>query len=249
MRTRYLNPKWIEGMMAENYAGAGEVSHYVKYLWGWQATTPEELDSTMWEQTFDVYVGGKYSLGVKDFIGDNNPWAYQSITARMLEVVRKGYWDASEEVRKSLAMEYAMNVITKGVACCDRTCNNPQLNQMVMNLIFLPGLMSPELVMEFKLAVEESAQKSLEDQVRERRELIDSLGRIEPQDVPETQSGTSDDLEDVKGLKMEPLDKSEERTEIASSGNAWYASLFVVLVLLLFVFGFRRGYREQAPRK
>lgn len=240
MRSRYLNPKWIEGMKGENYAGAGEMAHYVEYLWGWQATTPDSVEQTMWEQTYEVYVADKYGTGIKEFMDENNPWAYQSLTARMLEVVRKGYWQASDEVRRTLAVEYAMNVVTRGVACCDHTCNNPQLNQMVMNLISLPGLMSPELVADFKLAVEESAQKELDEQIRERRELLDKLGQSRPEPAPEKPSGAEHGAKDVKGLKMEPLERKEERADISSSGVEWFAAVFVMALLCFFFIGFRR---------
>ncbi|WP_456386959.1 hypothetical protein [Desulfolithobacter sp.] len=40
-------------------------------------------------------------------------WAHQSITGRMLETVRKGYWSAPEPVQKKLAVEYALSVVEK----------------------------------------------------------------------------------------------------------------------------------------
>ncbi|MCD8351031.1 MAG: cobaltochelatase subunit CobN [Planctomycetaceae bacterium] len=239
MRSRYLNPKWIEGMMADNYAGAGEMSKYVEHLWGWQVTAPDDVDVSMWSQTYDVYVADKYGMDVKEFMADANPWAFQSLTSRMLEAVRKGYWSPPESVRSSLAAEYAMNVITKGVACCDHTCNNPQLNQMVMTLISLPGVLSPEIATQFKLAMEQSAQKSLEEQVRERQELLQSLGS-QPKAPKEPEAGSrAEDPETVKGLKMEPLDQEDE-AELASSGVQWYAAFLVLGLLALFYLGMRR---------
>jgi len=46
-------------------------------------------------------------------------------------------WNADETVRKRLAVSYAVNVVEKGVACCDHTCNNPLLHQMVVNILSL----------------------------------------------------------------------------------------------------------------
>jgi cobaltochelatase CobN len=239
MRMRYLNPKWIEGMKAENYAGAREMSDYVEYLWGWQATTPETVDATLWEQTYAVYVEDKYGLEIKAFMGENNPWAFQSLTARMLEATRKGYWDAPEEVRRTLAVEYAMNVLTKGVACCDHTCNNPQLNQLVMTILSLPGLVSPEVADQFRLAVETAAQKSLEDQVAERREWLDRLAASTPASASPPAAETEG--ENIRGLKMEPLERSTEDAAVGASGVKWFAGLFVLAVLALFFWGFRRN--------
>ena len=107
-------------------------------------------DDTKWEQVYEVYVEDKYDQNLKEFFDKSNPWAYQSINARMLEAVRKEYWDAPEKIKKNLAVEYAMSVIEKGAACCQHTCNNPALTQMVVNIISLPGMLSPELVNEFK---------------------------------------------------------------------------------------------------
>jgi cobaltochelatase CobN len=239
MRSRYLNPKWIEGMKAENYAGAHEMSNYVEYLWGWQVTTPDEVDQSAWDQTYLVYVEDKYNLRLKEFMAEHNPWAYQSITARMLESDRKGYWSASEEARRNLAVEYVRSVMVSGLACCDHTCNNPYFHQMVMNIISLPGVMSPELAAEFKLAVEKAMQKSLEDQVVERERLLRNLGREEAR--PEQGSGDDPAHENVKGLKMEPLENMSERAEMTSSGVEWLASVLVLALVGLFFIGFRRS--------
>ncbi|MDL2226652.1 cobaltochelatase subunit CobN [Deltaproteobacteria bacterium OttesenSCG-928-M10] len=239
MRARYLNPKWIEGMKSEKYAGAREMSNYVEYLWGWQVTTPEALSEKAWEQTYDVYVEDKYDLGLKEFMEENNPWAYQSLTARMLESIRKDYWAADESVKVKLSVEYAMNVISKGVACCDHTCNNPQLNQMVMNIISLPGVMSPELAAEFKLAVETANQKPLEAMVENRLDLLKNMGSISRAEAAATEPETAA-TESVKGLKMEKVDNMDEKTSISSSGVEWFASLFVIALSGLFFLGLRR---------
>ncbi len=44
LRSRYFNPKWIEGMKKEDYAGARAMAHYIEYLWGWQVTTPNKVN-------------------------------------------------------------------------------------------------------------------------------------------------------------------------------------------------------------
>jgi cobaltochelatase CobN len=46
--------------------------------------------------------------------------------------------------------------------------------------------------------------------------------------------------EKVQGYKMEEITTKDESTELSSSGIQWAASLFVVLVLALFVWGWRR---------
>ena len=255
IRTRYLNPKWIEGMKKEGYAGAREMSDYVEYMWGWQVTVSSAIDKTKWEQTYEVYVEDKYGLDIKEFLNKENPWAYQSMTARMTESIRKGYWKADDSVKKKLAVEYAVNVVEKGVACCDHTCNNPFLNQMVVSIISMPGVMSPEMVEKFKIAIQKAAGKPLDEQVRDRKalqkKLTDGFNK-KPQTSDTVTSQTKSpqktqpskenaDNNNVEGYKMEEIKKNEETTDLSSSGVQWFASLFILLIMGLAVIGAKRA--------
>jgi cobaltochelatase CobN len=244
LQQRYLNPQWIEGMKQENYAGAHEMAKFVEYLWGWQVTTPDAVVEASWNQVKEVYVDDKYRQGLKDFFAANNPWAYQSITARMLEAVRKGYWHTTEQVQQQLAREYIDNVLRQGVACCDHTCNNPVLNQMVINIASLPGVMDPRLVEQFKIAIEKMAQSSLEEQLEQRQELQcklqagfearETARRNEQQTrqekMQQAKSGGPEDRQ-VTGYKMDKVSREDETTELSSSGIQWLAAFSVMVVL------------------
>jgi cobaltochelatase CobN len=247
MRARYLNPKWAEGMKGEGYAGAREMSNYVEYLWGWQVTTPESVSEASWNETYEVYVEDKYDMGIPEFLDRENPWAYQSLTGRMLEAARKGYWNASDEIKRELAANYAMSVINRGIACCDHTCNNLRFHQMVLNIISIPGLMSPELTAEFKLAVETAGQKPLDEMASTRAEMIKNLGAARPNYAPRPMNDgheAQNDAESVKGFKMEPVENAPDETSVSSSGVEWFAGLFVLCLLALFFAGLRRGKRS-----
>ena len=260
-RTRYFNPKWIRGMQKEGYAGAREMAKFAEYLWGWQVTTPEAVDPAAWQQTYEVYVEDKYELGIEDFFNRENPWAHQSMTARMLECVRKEYWDADEAVRKRLAASYALSVVEKGVACCDHTCNNPLLNQMVVGILSLPGVVSPEVAAAFQAAVEESSGKPLADQVRVRRALQQALtegfsstrertGEERREDSPSEESVSSreDGERIVEGFRMEAVNPETPAERPPSSGAPWWASLLVLAWVALFGLGASRiGGRRGGP--
>lgn len=294
IRSRYLNPAWIEGMKKESYAGAREMAQFMENMWGWQVTTPEAVDNTKWEQTFEVYVEDKHGLEIKEFFNKENPWAYQSMTARMLEAVRKKYWSADEKITKKLAAEYALNVVEKGVACCDHTCNNPVLNQMVVSIISIPGVLSPDIVEKFTIAIEKATGTPLDKQVQERHQLLETLQKnlaasapdssmqknsTQPADMkpdrnasknfqtdskdimPDkatfesahqvaqtTQKATKEDknktadvdkneLTDVAGYKMEEIKSEEISTSVNSSGIQWFAALFILLLIILFLAG------------
>ena len=244
-------------MKKEDYAGGREMSRFVEHMWGWQVTVPSAVDKAKWEQTYEVYVEDKYGLDIEAFLGEHNPWAYQSITARMLEAIRKEYWDADDKIRQKLAVEYATCVVEKGVACCDHTCNNPLLNQMVVNILSLPGLMSPEMVEKFKLAIEKATQKTLDQQTQDLRRLqaelkagferdSSSADRSKARAQQERRSAaqkTGEASEAVEGYKMEDIESTAETTEAPSSGVQWCASLLVLVLLGLFAFGMRRGQR------
>lgn len=251
MRSRYLNPKWIEGMKGEDYAGARELSNFVEYLWGWQVTTPDTVGQEKWRQVYEVYVEDRHGMELKEFFNQANPWAYQSLTARMLEAVRKGYWQAEDGVQQKLAVEYALNVVEKGVACCDHTCNNPLLNQMVVSLISLPGVLSAELVERFKLAVEQAAGENLDDQVSKREELHQRLtapdsGRRAETGTKEAETATNNEtVEEISGLRMERLENTDERTEVTSSGVQWLAILLVLATVGMVAWGMGRA--EKNP--
>jgi len=275
LRSRYLNPKWIEGMKKESYAGAREMAEFMENMWGWQVTTPNAVDGAKWQETFEVYVEDKYGLDIKEFFNRENPWAYQSMTARMLESVRKKYWNADEKITKKLAAEYALNVVEKGVACCDHTCNNPMLNQMVVNIISIPGVLSPEIVEKFTLAIERATGMSLEKQVEDRARMIEAMAKssnkaqpditganisqkdnrnsgdsekaLSEKKVSENKPSQPDKIKEVsdvvEGYKMEKIKSEDRDTQVTTSGVQWFAALFILFIIGLFVIGsrIRRG--------
>ncbi|MFN3567702.1 MAG: cobaltochelatase subunit CobN [Caldimicrobium sp.] len=161
MRSRYLNPEWIKAMMKEKYAGARFIDKVVEHLWGWQVTVPEAIDFAKWNEMYETYVLDKYGLGIKEmFRQAKNMWAYQSMVARMLETIRKGYWKPNKEVVETLAKEYAESVKEVGLACCDHTCNNPLLTKFTANvLISVPGLES--YVRDFLSALKSVKEKEI----------------------------------------------------------------------------------------
>ena len=146
LRSRYLNPTWIEGMQKEGYAGAHEMRSFVEYLWGWDATVSELVDDAMWQESFEVYVEDKHALDMKEFFEESSPFAYQDLTARMLETIRKSYWDADEATMKRLLEDYVESVNRYGVGCSEHTCANPRLLQYVLEEGSDAGLPLPDLM-------------------------------------------------------------------------------------------------------
>lgn len=103
MRTRYLNPQWIKPMQSEGYAGTLEIVDTINNLWGWQALDPSTVREDQWQSMHDVYVMDKYKLDMQRWFEQNNPTAQAQILERMLEAIRKGYWNAAEQTRREIA--------------------------------------------------------------------------------------------------------------------------------------------------
>lgn len=94
LKSRYLHPGWIAQIQREGYSGTLEILDTVNNLWGWQATAPEIIRADQWQEFKAVYVDDKYQLGIKEWFETHNPHAQAQIIERMLEAVRKDYWQA-----------------------------------------------------------------------------------------------------------------------------------------------------------
>lgn len=235
LRTRAFHPDWIAAQQKENYAGAGMIARTVDNLWGWQSVTPENVTTDQWNELYEVYLQDRHQLGLSRFFRRENAWAEQSIAARMLEAIRKEFWKAPDSVKTDLARTYAQSVLEHGVACCDHTCNNPLLHQMVMNLISVPGVMTPEKAAAFQLAVERAAGRTLADQIRE-----SASGRGPEPRAPDLETATrkNPDLHPVRGYRMER--SIREKSRISSSGIRYLSILALLLLISLFLAGTRQ---------
>ena len=238
LKTRYLNPKWIEGMVKEGYSGARTIAKFMEYFWGFQVTTPDEIDQSQWNELYGTYVEDRYNMGLKKFFTESNPWAYQSILARMLEAIRKGYWDAPENVRQRLALEYVGSVVEKGIACCDHTCNNPFLNQMVINLISVPGVLDPQKVEGFSKELKKTLKKDLKTQLKELKALQKKLKTSQDNSLAPSEKDTS--KEEVEGFKFEKVQENKDES-ISSSAMEWLLTGLVLLVISVFLLGYHLG--------
>jgi cobaltochelatase CobN len=103
MKARYLNPKWIDSMLNEGYAGARMMRQVTDNLWGWQVTVPEAIDANKWHEMYEVYVKDRYGLKIRERIESaENLAAYDQMLGRMQSVIKKGYWSPDESVSRTL---------------------------------------------------------------------------------------------------------------------------------------------------
>lgn len=106
LRVRALNPHWIEGMKAEGYAGTLEMLNVANNLLGWQVVDPSTVRGDQWQAMFDTYVADLRNLDINAYFETRNPTAQAQLMERMIEAIRKGYWDAAEVTRRRLVQRW-----------------------------------------------------------------------------------------------------------------------------------------------
>ena len=98
VRSRVINPRWIEAMERHGYKGAFEMAATVDYLFGYDATA-QVVEDWMYEKVTEAYVADP---GVRKFFEKSNPWALRSIAERLLEANEREMWNASPEALAAL---------------------------------------------------------------------------------------------------------------------------------------------------
>lgn len=259
-RSRYVNPTWIEGMKKEGYAGAGAMRDFVEYLWGWDATATETIDAAMWQETFAVYVQDKHELGMKDFFEERSPLAYQDMTARMIETIRKGYWSPDAATRATLLAEYVASVNAHGTSGAEHTTGNPRLSRFVMEQGRAAGIPVPVLD-GFQRAMERAtggsvtaaAQAAEAFARRNDAEMAARLAQVPapaaapPAEAPPTAQELAAASEQVKGFLMEEQERQRAMQNAAaimpSIPETWRIAAVAIPLLALLVLWRRRQRR------
>lgn len=98
VRSRLLNPKWIDGLLDVKYNGAQEIGKRFENILGLSATTGA-LKSSVFDDMSKSYIEDE---DVRERMMDNNVWAYLSALSRMSEAYERGYWKATDEQLKKL---------------------------------------------------------------------------------------------------------------------------------------------------
>ncbi|WP_338101228.1 cobaltochelatase subunit CobN [Methanococcoides seepicolus] len=262
LRSRFFNPKWVSGMMEHDYAGARMFSKYTENMWGWEVMTPDMIKDSDWDEIYDIYVTDKYDLGMDDFFDDHNAYAYQSLTARMIETERKDHWDASDEVIQNLVREYVESVVENGVTCCHHTCGNPLLDSYIQGVMSVPGVVSQETAEEYKRLMQEATQRetpSSESSTRSSSSssssssasIVESTsnqtmvndggyGTTTDQPTESSQQNTPDNYVEGYEMTKESTTSDSASSSTSFSGADILGSVLVILAVGAITIGFRR---------
>ncbi len=239
LRSRYYNPQWIKGMMEQGYSGAREMDKFTEYLWGWETTVPDLVSENTWSEVHEIYVDDKYQMGLKEFFDENNPWASQALTGRLLETARKDRWHPTEEMKKELVERYDQSVQDYGVTCCHHTCGNLLLQEYMQGV-----LPSPEPERSSSQSSSSSSSGSTKSSSSNRSHSSgkqSSYNQTRPSgfgtSAPEKTAESDSSSGEVRGFVMET---ANEKTSIPSASGAPLVAIGLVLAVLFMIWmGFR----------
>ncbi len=93
IRTRVLNPKWIDGLLEHKYHGAQKIAERFENVMGLAATT-NSVEQWIYNDLHQLYVE---DLDMRRRMSENNVHAYMDILEQMMEYYDRGYWDATED--------------------------------------------------------------------------------------------------------------------------------------------------------
>jgi len=93
LRSRVLNPRWIEGMQQHGYKGGFEMAASLDYLFAYDASTGRVPDWSYGAIT-EHWLGDEQVLA---FLKQANPWALRDMAERLLEAHNRGLWSGAQK--------------------------------------------------------------------------------------------------------------------------------------------------------
>ena len=102
MRSRVLNPKWVDGLKEHGYKGAMELSKLTEYMLGWSATS-DSIEPWMFQTVAEKMI---LDEEVRDWVNKNNPAAMREMVEDMLEAIDRNLWDAPADMVERLKQLY-----------------------------------------------------------------------------------------------------------------------------------------------
>jgi len=101
VRSRVVNPKWIEGVKRHGYKGAFEMAATVDYMFAFAATT-----KAVKNHHFDlVHAAFIEDDETREFIEDANPVALREMAEKFQEAIDRGLWQPRSNSAKALLVE------------------------------------------------------------------------------------------------------------------------------------------------
>ncbi|MCO5762407.1 MAG: magnesium chelatase subunit H [Chromatiaceae bacterium] len=87
-RTRMLNPKWYEGMLAHGYEGVRQIEVHVTNTMGWSATTGQ-VAPWVYQRLTETFI---LDAEMRNRLAALNPTASAKVASRLIEAHERRYW-------------------------------------------------------------------------------------------------------------------------------------------------------------
>ncbi len=114
-RTRMLNPKWYEGMLAHGYEGVHQIELHLTNTMGWSATTGQ-VQPWVYQQLTQTFL---LDPEMRERLARLNPTASARVASRLMEATERQYWtpdaDTLDAMRRAgEELEDRLEGITEG---------------------------------------------------------------------------------------------------------------------------------------
>ena len=97
-RTRALNPKWYEALLAHGYEGVRQIEAQVTNTMGWSATTGQ-VQPWVYQKLTETFV---LDTAMQERLANLNPKASARVANRLLEAHERRYWSPDEATLSKL---------------------------------------------------------------------------------------------------------------------------------------------------
>jgi magnesium chelatase subunit H len=97
-RTRTLNPKWYEGMLAHGYEGVRQIEVHITNTLGWSATTGQ-VQPWVYQQLTQTFM---LDPEMRDRLAKLNPTASAKVANRLLEASERQFWKPDAKTLEAL---------------------------------------------------------------------------------------------------------------------------------------------------
>jgi len=98
IRTKALNPRWYEGMLAHGYEGVREIEAHVSNTFGWSVTC-DAVPKWVYDGLAECYV---LDESLSQRLEALNPHAAAALANRLLEASGRGYWQPNASTLAAL---------------------------------------------------------------------------------------------------------------------------------------------------
>jgi len=171
---------------------------------------------------------------MKQFFEYQSPFAYQDMTARMIETVRKDFWKPDKATKETLLREYLESVAAHGVNCTENSCGNARLLQYVLEQGRAAGIPSP-LLDKAQAAFEKAMGEAVAPAAQRLQEFAERNDAREKAEAGAARAAP----DDLKGYLMEQENRSQRQQSAGTqSGQSspwstlWWAIPLLSLLLL-----------------